>query len=39
VILTPRPKSWRDYFAHASRFTEDYPDEIGDRPPQQREGI
>ncbi len=37
VILTPRPKVWRDYFARASRFTEDYPDDIEDRPPQERE--
>ena len=37
VILTPRPKSWREYFARAARFTDDYPDEIGDRPPQERE--
>ena len=37
VILTPLRKSWREYFARAARFTEDYPDEIGDRPPQQRE--
>jgi antitoxin VapB len=39
VILTPRPKSWRDYFARASRFTDDYPDSIEDRPPQEREGF
>jgi antitoxin VapB len=39
VILTPRPKSWREYFDRAARFTEDYPDEIGDRPAQQREGF
>jgi len=37
VILTPRPKSWRDYFARASRFTDDYPDSIEDRPPRERE--
>ena len=39
VILTPRPRSWREYFARATRFTEDYPDEMGDRPPQPREGF
>ncbi len=39
VILTPRPKSWREYFARASRFTDDYPDTIEDRPPQRREGF
>lgn len=39
VILTPRPRSWRDYFARASRFSEDYPDSIDDRPLQQRERL
>jgi antitoxin VapB len=39
VILTPRSKSWREYFARATRFTEDYPDEISDRPLQPREGF
>lgn len=37
VILTPRPRSWRDYFAKGLRFTDDYPDQIEDRPLQQRE--
>jgi antitoxin VapB len=32
VILTPRAKSWRDYFARAARFTDDYPDDPEDRP-------
>ncbi|HEY2106875.1 MAG TPA: type II toxin-antitoxin system VapB family antitoxin [Candidatus Binataceae bacterium] len=36
VILTPRRRSWRDYFAKARRFTDDYPDRIEDAPPQQR---
>jgi antitoxin VapB len=39
VILTPRPRSWREYFSRASRFTEDYPDTIEDRPPQKRERL
>lgn len=39
VILTPRPKSWRDYFARASRFTDDFPDRLEDRPAQEREGF
>ncbi|MFZ0890735.1 MAG: type II toxin-antitoxin system VapB family antitoxin [Candidatus Binataceae bacterium] len=39
VILTPRPKSWRDYFARAANFTDDYPDSIEDRPAQEREGF
>ena len=37
VILTPRPKSWRDYFARAARLTDDFPDDIEDRPPEERE--
>jgi len=28
VILTPRPASFKEYFERASRFTEDFPDEI-----------
>jgi antitoxin VapB len=39
VILTPRPRSWRDYFARAPRFSGDYPDRIEDRPPRAREGL
>ena len=39
VILTPRLKSWRDYFAHAARFTDDYPDSIENLAPQPREGF
>jgi antitoxin VapB len=39
IILTPRPRSWRDYFASARRFTEDYPEHIEDAPPQQRENL
>jgi antitoxin VapB len=26
-ILTPHAKSWRDYFARAPRFTDDYPND------------
>jgi antitoxin VapB len=39
VILTPRPKSWREYFARAARFTDDFPDRIEVRPAQAREGL
>jgi antitoxin VapB len=39
VILTPRAKSWHEYFARASRFSDDYPDDIEDRPPPEREGF
>jgi antitoxin VapB len=33
VILTPRPGSFKEYFERASRFTEDFPDEIEDKLP------
>jgi len=39
LILTPRPRSWREYVARASRFTFDFPDEIEDRPPEQCEPL
>jgi antitoxin VapB len=39
VILTPRPRSWREYFARASRFSEDYPERIEDPPPEEREKL
>jgi antitoxin VapB len=39
VILTPRPRSWRDYFAHASRFTDDFPEHIKDVAPEEREKL
>jgi antitoxin VapB len=37
LILTPRLRSWRGYFARAPRFTDDFPDEIEDRPPEKPE--
>jgi antitoxin VapB len=39
VILTPRPQSWRDYFARALRFSDDYPEHVADIPPQEREKL
>ena len=39
VILTPRPKSWRDYFARASSLADDFPDSIKDPPPEERVGF
>lgn len=39
VILTPRPRSWREYFARASRFSDDYPEHIEDASPQEREKL
>jgi antitoxin VapB len=39
VILTPRPRSWREYFARSKRFSDDYPEDVADAPPQEREKL
>jgi antitoxin VapB len=39
LILTPRPRSWREYFATAPRFSGDFPDDIEDRPPEECESL
>ena len=39
LILTPRPRSWREYFATAPPLPDDYPDEIEDRPPEKCEPL
>jgi antitoxin VapB len=39
LILTPRPKSWREYFAHATRLDPDFPDDIADAPPKDRDRL
>ena len=39
VILTPRPRTWREYFARASRFGDDYPEHLADPPPEEREKL
>jgi antitoxin VapB len=39
VILTPRAHTWREYFERAPRMPDDYPDEIGELPPQKREPL
>lgn len=36
VILTPKPKSWLEYFETGRRFSEDFPDRIEDMPPEER---
>jgi antitoxin VapB len=35
LILTPRPRSWREYFASAPPLSDDFPDEIEDQPPEE----
>jgi antitoxin VapB len=37
IVLTPKPRSWDDYFARGRRLTDDFPDAIGDPHPQARE--
>jgi antitoxin VapB len=37
LILTPKPKSWDSYFANSQRLSDDFPDDIEDLPPQDRE--
>jgi len=39
VVLTPRPRSWKEYFACARSFTDDFPDDIPDAPPERREPL
>jgi len=37
IILTPKPKSWNQYFAKRKRFSTDFPDNIEDLMPEERE--
>jgi antitoxin VapB len=37
IILTPRLRTWREYFESAPRFPDDYPEDIGELPAQERE--
>jgi antitoxin VapB len=37
IILTPKPKSWGQYFAKGKRFSTDFPDNIEDLMPEERE--
>jgi antitoxin VapB len=39
IIITPKPRSWADYFANARRLSGDFPDDIADLPAQQREAF
>lgn len=39
VILSPKPKSWADYFATSQGFSEDFPDHIEELPMQERESF
>lgn len=39
IVLTPKPRSWDTYFEHGKRLADDFPDQIDDVVPQQRESI
>lgn len=39
LILTPKPRSWDDYFVRARRLSDDFPDSIEDPPPQDPETL
>ena len=39
VILTPKSKSWQDFFEKTALPSDDFMEERVDLPPQQREGI
>ena len=39
LVLTPKPRSWDDYFKQGRRLTEDFPESIDDAPPQVRETL
>ncbi|MGH7837477.1 MAG: antitoxin [Candidatus Binataceae bacterium] len=42
VILSPRQqewKSWGEYFANRTPLSDDFPDDIEDAPPQNREAL
>lgn len=36
LVLTPKPRSWDQYFAEARNFSEDFPDHIEDLMPEER---
>lgn len=37
IILTPKPRSWGEYFRHARRLDEDFLDRIEDLLPEERD--
>ena len=37
IILTPKPRSWNEYFRRAKRMDDAFPDRIEDLPPQARD--
>ncbi len=39
LILTPRPKSWDQYFNSSAPFSDDFPDHIEPIAPEERESL
>ena len=39
IVLTPRPRSWKEYFATAPRLPVDFPKRIHDRAPEKVEPL
>lgn len=39
IVLTPRPRSWKEYFAGAPRLPSDYPATVADPPPEEVEPL
>ncbi|MFW6011072.1 MAG: antitoxin [Desulfosalsimonas sp.] len=39
LILTPKPKTWQDYFASAQLLDDDFPEDISDLPFETREEL
>ena len=39
IILSPKPKSWREFFEEVSLASDDFMTERTDLPPQGREGV
>jgi len=39
IVLTPRPRSWKEYFVNAPRLPADFPDTIPDSPPEEVEPL
>lgn len=39
IVLTPKPRSWDNYFEHGKRLADDFPDQIDDGATQQQESI
>ena len=39
IVLTPKAKTWKQYFEHGRRFSADFPDRIEDLDPGERESL